>query len=83
MIDWGLYCYNVIPSGQKNTGATYQRLLNKTFEPLFGKTVEVFVGDMIVKSIQDVEHDRDLRGTFEILQRYDMKLNPKKCAFAV
>jgi len=41
------------------------------------------VDDMIVKSMQDGEHGRDLRGTFEILWRYDMKLNTKKCVFGV
>jgi len=38
---------------------------------------------MIGKSMQDAEYDRDLRGTFEILREYGVKLNPKKCAFGV
>jgi len=31
------------------------------FTSLVGKTMEVYVDDMIVKSKQDTEHDRDLR----------------------
>jgi len=45
--------------------------------------MDVYADGMIIKSIQDMEHSGDLRGTFEILQRYDMRLNPKKCIFGV
>ena len=45
-----LYCYNVIPFGLKNVRATYQRLVTKIFQPLIGKTMEVYIDDMLVKS---------------------------------
>jgi len=38
---------------------------------------------MIVKSKTDEEHDPDLRKTFDILQTFNMKLNPEKCVFGV
>ncbi|CAL8102381.1 unnamed protein product [Prunus armeniaca] len=37
-------------SGLKNTGATYQRLINSLFAPLIGNTMEIYVDDMLVKS---------------------------------
>ena len=35
----GLYCYNVMPFGLNNAGATYQRLVTKMFRPLLGSTM--------------------------------------------
>ena len=34
----------------KNTGATYQRLMNGMFKDLIGKSMKVYVDDMLVKS---------------------------------
>ncbi|XP_024036260.1 uncharacterized protein LOC112096786 [Citrus clementina] len=79
----GLFCYRVMPFGLKNAGATYQRLVNKVFKPLIGKTMEVYVDDMITKSKVPKEHVRHLEETFELLRKYKMKLNPEKCAFGV
>ena len=44
------YCYIVMPFGLKNTGATYQRLMNKVFTDHIGKIMEVFVDDMLIKT---------------------------------
>ena len=52
----GLYCYNVMPFGLKNDGATYQRLVTKMFRPLLGSTMEVYIDDMLVKSKQRPDH---------------------------
>ncbi|CAL2277090.1 unnamed protein product [Prunus armeniaca] len=48
--DRGLYCYNVMPFGLKNVGATYQRLVNRIFAKHIGGIMEVYVDDMLVKS---------------------------------
>ncbi|XP_058076379.1 uncharacterized protein LOC131224960 [Magnolia sinica] len=44
---------------------------------------EVYVDDMLVKSIKESDHLADLGETFTILREYQMKLNPAKCAFGV
>ena len=81
--DRGLYCYKVMPFGLKNAGATYQRLVNMMFEHLIGGIMEVYVDDMLVKSKQACGHVQDLGEMFRILRKFQMKLNPLKCAFGV
>ena len=79
----GLSCYKVMPFGLKNAGATYQRLVNHMFCPQIGRNVEVYVDDMLVKSLDEGKHLDDLQETFNTLRRYNTKLNPSKCAFGV
>lgn len=79
----GLFCYRAMLSGLKNTGAAYQRLVNKVFKPLIGSTMEVYMDNMITKSKDLTCHIYHLSETFELLRKYKMRLNPKKCAFRV
>src|SRR3954468_20327688 len=70
-----------MPFGLKNAGATYQRLVNKLFKHQIGRNIEVYVDDMLVKSTKENYHIKDLRETFEVLKKHNMKLNPQKCVF--
>ena len=79
----GTYCYRVMPFGLKNAGATYQRLVNKMFQKQIGTTMEVYIDDMLVKSTTTELHIAHLSEVFQILRKYNMKLNPVKCAFGV
>ena len=81
IVDAGLYYYNMMSFGLKNAEATYQCLVNKVLPTLIGKTMEVYVDDVITKSIKEVNHVMDLDKTFKVLRHYEMKLNPKKCTF--
>ena len=53
------------------------------FAKQLGKTVEVYINDMVVKSILAEDHLSDLRAVFNILKRHHLKLNASKCAFGV
>ena len=79
----GLFCYKVMSFGLKNTGATYQRLMNKMFAHQIGRNVQIYVDDMLVKSRKEDDHLDDLRETFNTLCSYNMKLNLGKYAFRV
>ena len=69
--------------GLKNSGATYQRLINKIFAHQIERNVQVYVDDMPMKSQREDGHLDDLKVTFDTLHSYNMKLNPSKCAFVV
>ena len=45
--------------------------------------MEVYVDDMLVKSLAVADHIDHLQETFNILRSYHMKMNPEKCAFGV
>ena len=79
----GLFHYKVMSFGLKNAGATYQRLMNKMFVHQIGRNVQVYVDDLLVKSLHENDHLNDLQETFDTLQSYNMKLNPSKCVFGV
>ena len=79
----GLFCYKVIPFGLTNAGATYQRLVNHMFRPQIGRNMEVYVDDMLVRSLDEQKHQDDLQETFDTLKRYNMRLNSSKCVFRV
>ena len=79
----GLFCYKVMSFGLKNTGATYQRLMNKMFSHQIGRNVQIYVDDKLVKSRKEDDHLDDLKETFNTLCSYNMKLNLGKCAFRV
>jgi hypothetical protein len=47
----GLFEYVVMTFGLKNAGATYQRAMNYIYHDLIGKLVEIYIDDVVVKSI--------------------------------
>ena len=81
--DFGVFCYLVMAFGLKNAGATYQRLVNKIFKNLIGKMMEVYVDDMLVKSLDKADHISHLQEAFDVLRHHKMMLNPSKCVFGV
>src|SRR3954466_10502478 len=79
----GVYCYNVMTFGLKNTGATYQRCMQACLGKQIGRNIEVYIDDIIVKTRDSSSLVDDLRETFDNLERYQIKLNPKKSFFGV
>ena len=79
----GNYHYKVMPFGLKNAGSTYQRMMTKMFELQLGRSIEVYINDMVVKSKVVSKHVGDLTNIFEILRKHKLRLNTSKCSFGV
>jgi len=81
--DGANYFYEVMSFSLKNVGATYQRLMDKIFKGMISRSVEVYVGDIVVKSDSCGQHVKDLQEVFDALRKVNMRLNHEKCAFDV
>ena len=79
----GNYHYKVMPFSLKNVGSTYQRMMMRMFEPQLGKSIEIYVDDMVVKSKVVSKHLGDLGSTFKVLRKHKLRLNASKCSFGV
>ncbi|KAK4400758.1 Transposon Tf2-12 polyprotein [Sesamum angolense] len=79
----GIYCYKVKPFGLNHAGATYQTAMQRIFDDMIHKNVECYIDDLVVNSKKQEDHLHDLRKVFELLRRYQLKMNPSKCAFEV
>ena len=53
------------------------------FKDLIGKSMGVYVDDMLVMSKIAKDHIGHLNQMFNILRKYRMKLYPLKCAFGI
>jgi len=69
-----------MPFELKNARVTFQQMVDRVFKDQIRHTMEVYVDDMMVKSIQRSDHLCHL-GVFDLLQKYQVKLNPEKCTF--
>ena len=58
-------------------------MMTKMFESRLGKTIEVCIDDMVVKSKLVSEHLADLTNVFEVLRWHKLRLNASKCSFGV
>ena len=53
------------------------------FTAYLGSTMEVYIDDMLVKSLSARDHATHLKQAFEVLDQHQMKLNPMKCTFGI
>lgn len=80
---WGTFCWNIIPFGLKNFGATYQRDMTTIFHDMMHTFMEDYVDDILEKSHTREDHLEILDKIFDRLEQYKLRLNPNKCNFRV
>jgi hypothetical protein len=80
---YSVFCYQVMPFGLKNAGATYQRMMQNCLGSQIGRNIQVYIDDMVITTRKEESLISDLQETFDHLNRYKLKLNPTKCSFGV
>jgi hypothetical protein len=61
--------------------------LSKSHELYFSRVnrqiVEIYIDDVVIKSLDHESHLADVRKTLECTRKHGLKMNPNKCAFGV
>lgn len=69
---WGTFCWNVMPFGLKNAGATYQRAMTSIFHDMMHRTMEDYVDDTLAKSMIRTEHLKDLSMILDKMEKFSL-----------
>ncbi len=74
---WGTFCYIIMPFSLCNAPGTFQRLMNKVFDPFFGLFLWVFIDDFGVCNDRASQLAK-LELVFQCLDSSGVTLSPKK-----
>ena len=77
----GLHEYTRMPFGLSNAPGTYQRLMQSVFREELFNSLLCYLDDILVFSTTVAEHLDRLEVVFTKLQKFGLKLAPKKCVF--
>jgi hypothetical protein len=80
---YGVFCYQVMPFGLKNAGATYHRMMQNCLGSQIGRNIQVYIDDVVITTRKEQSLISNLVETFDNLNKYKLKLNPTKCSFGV
>ncbi len=78
---FGTFSFKVMPMGLKNASKTFQRMVEYALRNFIGKSVIVFIDDILVFSKTEEEHNTILRAVMKTLEENELYLKPKKCEF--
>lgn len=78
---FGLFEYKVMPMGLATAPTIFQRFINSVLSPFLGKTCFAYLDDIIIISSSVEEHTKHVTEILEALERNDLHLKPKKCAW--
>lgn len=72
-----------MPFVLKNVGVTYQRVMNYIFHDYIETFMQVYIDDIVIKSVSRNGHFDHVRESFKRMRKYGLKMNPIKCTFYV
>ncbi|WVZ81069.1 hypothetical protein U9M48_028493 [Paspalum notatum var. saurae] len=78
---FGLYEYTVMSFGLTNAPAYFMNLMNKVFMEYLDKFVVVFIGDILIYSKTEEEHEEHLRLVLQKLREHKLYAKLSKCEF--
>jgi hypothetical protein len=79
---YDVFCYQVMPFGLKNAGATYQRMMQNWLRSQIGRNIQVYINDVVIAMRKKDSLISDMRETFDNLNRYKLKLNRQSVLLA-
>ena len=77
----GQFEFTVLSFGLSNAPATFMNLMNELFRSLIGKSVIVYLDDILIFSATKEEHLKHLREVFIILKENRLIAKESKCEF--
>ena len=80
---YGTYSYNRMAMGLRNAAFTFSKLMVQVLKGLVNKICLVYQDDILVFSRNFDEHIHHLRLIFDRLKEANIRMNPKKCSFAL
>jgi hypothetical protein len=80
---YGVFCYQVMPFGLENAGATYQWMMQNRLGSQIGRNIQVYIDNVVFTTRKKEFLISDWKETFDNLNRYKLKLNPTKYSFGV
>jgi hypothetical protein len=83
IMPYSVFCYQVMPFSLKNTGVTYQRMMQNCLRSQIERNIQVYIDDVVITTRKEESLISDLIETFDNLNRYQLKLNPIKCSFGM
>lgn len=78
-----MYEWVVMPFGLKNARAIYQKAMKFIFYDVIGQFVEVYIDDVVVKSVVVPGHLGHLTIALKRIRKHKLKITPFKYAFEV
>ena len=72
------YQFTKMPFGLKNSGTSFERMMALVMKPLNCKTTKNYVDDVCITNKNFMEHVNDIRGFFDQIRKYGLKLSYEK-----